>query len=410
MNFHTLHLFEGYGIELEYMIVKSDTLDVYPAADMLLDALDEANAGDDMLSWSNELVLHVIELKTGGAVPSLEMLPAAFGRSVRRINEILQPRGGRLMPTAMHPWMDPLKETRLWPHGSGEVYQAFNKIFDCRGHGWANIQSMHINLPFNGDDEFRRLHAAVRLALPLIPAIAASSPLVEGRVSAFKDARLDFYRNNQRRIPSITGMIIPEPVFTRDEYEQVINQKIYADIAPHDPDGILREEWLNSRGAIARFTRNAIEIRIIDMQECPEADMIAAAAVIALIRALADERWISCEEQAQWDTADLAAVLSSTILDAEDAVIRNTNYPAAFGMPPAECAAGDLWRHIAGRLSSWQADSAYLPGGFDEMLRRGTLSRRILGALGGRPDPERVRAVYAELCDCLDEGRFFRGL
>ncbi|HAL85576.1 MAG TPA: hypothetical protein DCM31_01010, partial [Deferribacteraceae bacterium] len=37
---------------------------------------------------------------------------------------------------------------------------------------------------------------------------------------------------------------------------------MYRDIAPYDPECILQEEWLNSRGAIARFDRKAIEIRL----------------------------------------------------------------------------------------------------------------------------------------------------
>ena len=36
-----------------------------------------------------------------------------------------------------------------------------------------------LNLPFSSDEEFGRLHAAIRLLLPLLPALAASSPLVE---------------------------------------------------------------------------------------------------------------------------------------------------------------------------------------------------------------------------------------
>ena len=39
---------------------------------------------------------------------------------------------------------------------------------------------------------------------------------------------------------------------------------MYRQIAPLDPDHVVQYEWLNSRGAIARFDRNAIEIRVID--------------------------------------------------------------------------------------------------------------------------------------------------
>ena len=79
------------------------------------------------------------------------------------------------------PWMDPERELRLWPHEHSDIYRAFDRIFGCRGHGWANLQSTHLNLPFRGDDEFVLLHDAVRLVLPLVPALAAASPVIDGR-------------------------------------------------------------------------------------------------------------------------------------------------------------------------------------------------------------------------------------
>ena len=125
----------------------------------------------------------------------------------------------------------------LWPHQHNPIYEIYNRIFDCRGHGWANLQSVHLNLPFCGDEEFGRLHAAIRLLLPILPALAASSPVADRRFAGFQDNRLDVYRNNSRRMPSITGEIIPEPVFTRSEYDRKIFQPMYQDIAPLDPDG-----------------------------------------------------------------------------------------------------------------------------------------------------------------------------
>src|SRR5690606_34764896 len=91
---------------------------------------------------------------------------------------------------------------------------------------------------------------------------------------------------NARRIPSISGLVIPEPVYTRADYERVILARAYADIAPHDPEGILQYEWLNARGAIARFDRQTIEIRVLDIQECPQADLAICAAIVQVLRAL----------------------------------------------------------------------------------------------------------------------------
>jgi len=90
---------------------------------------------------------------------SLSGLAGAFQADVRRIDEILAPHGARLMPTGMHPWMDPQRETHLWPHEYSPVYEAFDRIFSCKGHGWSNLQSAHLNLPFQGD---RRIRPAAR--------------------------------------------------------------------------------------------------------------------------------------------------------------------------------------------------------------------------------------------------------
>ncbi len=86
-----------------------------------------------------------------------------------------------------------------WPHEYSPVYEAYDRIFDCRGHGWANPQSVHLNLPLTGDDEFGRLRAAIRLLLPIMPALAASSPVIDGRLTGLMDSRLEVYRTNRRR-------------------------------------------------------------------------------------------------------------------------------------------------------------------------------------------------------------------
>ena len=44
------------------------------------------------------------------------------------------------------------------------------------------------------------------------------------------------------------------------DYEEHIFGKIYRAIAPHDPEGLLQHEWLNSRGAIARFDVAAFNV------------------------------------------------------------------------------------------------------------------------------------------------------
>jgi gamma-glutamyl:cysteine ligase YbdK (ATP-grasp superfamily) len=372
-----LGLFGGYGIEIEYMIVDRATLDVRPVCDALFEAAaggavsgyaPDGDAG--VVSWSNELALHVVELKTQGPAPSLDGLEVHFQDHVRRLDALLEPMGCALLPTGMHPWMEPDRETRLWPHEFNEVYRAYDRIFGCRGHGWGNVQSTHINLPFASDDEFGRLMAAVRLVLPLVPALAASSPVAGGERTAEADHRLEVYRTNSARVPMAVGLVIPEPVYTRAAFEREILGGLYAQLAPLDPAGVLRHEFANSRGGMPRFDRGAIEIRLLDTQECPLADLSVVALVTAAVRALVEERWVSYGRQRAASTEGLHAVLLRTIREAEAATVAE----------PA----------------------------LRRMLAAGTLSTRIRAALPDRPTRADLRGVYGELASCLLNGALFR--
>ena len=408
-----LDWFEAFGVELEYMIVDDAGLSVRPIADELLkreagELVSDVERGP--ITWSNELVLHVVELKTTDPARELAPLPALFQGEVNHINALLALSGARLMPTAMHPTMDPHHEMRLWPHDSGEIYAAFDRIFDCSGHGWANLQSVHLNLPFADDSQFAPLHAAVRLLLPLLPALAASSPVAEGRVTGLADTRLDAYGANARRIPSVSGSVVPEPAFSRADYEQSILQVIYRDMAAHDPHGILRYEWVNARGAIARFDRNTIEIRLLDMQECPLADVAICAAVVEVLRALTHGRWTDPLEQQKMPTEPLAEVLRATIAQGDRAVIRDQALLRQFGLETSESlTAGELWRHLIQQVGLLDDPATPWREPLSVILNQGPLSRRITHALGTDASLEHIHAVYRRLCDCLASGAMFTG-
>lgn len=405
-----LPVFSAYGIELEYMIVARATLDVRPIADELLRRMAGHPATDVVhgnFGWSNELVLHLLELKNVTPNPMLEALPAAFEREIGEANRSLAALDAMLMPTGMHPWMDPGNETRLWPHNYADIYGMFDRIFDCRSHGWANLQSMHINLPFSGDREFARLHAAIRLVLPLIPALAASSPVRERRLAGKLDSRLDAYREHTRIIPSIVSDVIPEPVGSRAEYELRILQPMYDAIAVYDPVGVLRHEWLNARGAIARFARHAIEIRLADTQECPVADVAIAWAVSALVKALYEERWARLEVHDAFPTAALKGLLDRCIDDGEEAMIEDAAYLRIFGLGSARCSARELWAHIVDQCGDEMSRRPVFRRALDVILGQGPLARRILRRVGGDTSRGALECVYRRLCECLARGEMF---
>jgi len=412
----SLRLFEAFGVELEYMLVDAATLDVAPVADRTLRARAGEITGeleaDHGISWSNELVAHVIELKTTAPTANLGEAAKGFAVNVDEINAIgggLAGRPVRIMPGGMHPWMNPATQTTLWPHEYGEVYANFHRLFNCYRHGWANLQSVHLNLPFSGDEEFGRLHAAVRLVLPLLPAICASSPVMDGKLTGTACNRLEVYRHNQAAVPTLSGRVIPEPVFTQADYQRTIMEPIARDVARIDDAGLMKPEWMNSRGAIARFDRGSIEIRVMDVQECPRADLDIVEGVVAVLKWLVAEGPCSLEAQQRWPIDPLVRVLDSTIRSSGRAVIDDPAYLAAVGCSASgACRADELWARMLEQSGVRFAQGKL--AALEYILKQGSLSDRIAAALGNRPGPvarEDLRRVYGDLCGCIQSKRQF---
>lgn len=400
-------LFEVFGIELEYMLVAKKDLKVSPIVDQLM-ILKTGEITSDVdngpVEWSNELVAHVVELKTNGPTSNLEDLDVFFAENISEINSLLEQKAVKLLPTASHPLMHPETEMQLWKHSYSQIYALYNRIFDCRGHGWSNVQSMHINLPFLDDEEFGKLHAAVRIILPLIPALSASSPIFEGAATGFKDARMEVYKSNQKEIPQMTGKVIPEQAFTKEDYYRQIFEPINDAIKPHDTENILDHHFLNSRGAIARFDRKAIEIRVIDIQECPKADVAIAVLLIETLKLLVGEELVTLEDQKSWNEDSLFKIFNVVIKDAESAIIDNVQYLGLFDIEKP-CTAGEIWNKIFTRVR--ENISAKHRETLEIIQQEGCLSTRILMALDGDFSEENILKVYQQLANCLAENKLF---
>jgi hypothetical protein len=182
-------------------------------------------------------------------------------------------------------------------------------------------------------------------------------------------------------------------------------------VAALEPTGTLEGEWLNARGAIARFDRNAIEIRLIDSQECPRADVSVAWALTCVVRALCEERAADTRAQRAFASEPLAAQLIEAIHLGPRARVRDAAWARALGWRHAELPdLGELWSELI------ETEVAHAPGSDPELLapletiqRHGTLAERIRRALGPAPSRARLAEVYANLCACLAEGRLFIG-
>lgn len=402
------HLFEVFGIELEYMLVHATTGKIQASVDELMklktgEIVSDVDNGS--IEWSNELAAHVVELKTNGPTKDLNSLDQKFHENIIEINDLLKTKNLRLWPTASHPLMNPELEMKLWQHSYSEVYALYNRIFDCRGHGWSNVQSMHINLPFYDDSEFEKLHAAIRVLLPILPALSASSPILDGKSTGFMDSRMKLYLTNQKQIPEMTGKVIPEQVFSSEDYKTKIFDPINAAIAPFDKEQILEHHFLNSRGAIARFDRNAIEIRVLDLQECALADVAIASFIVEVLKDLVNEKYTTLEEQKAWHEDVLFEFLNQSINDAEKAVISNKAYLKLFGIEAESMAVKDIFKHVFKNVSSKLSDRH--SAAIEVILKQGSLSTRILKALQDDFSEENILKVYQKLGDSLAKNKLF---
>ena len=153
-----------------------------------------------------------------------------------------------------------------------------------------------------------------------------------------------FDLSNQDRI--IRGRM-PVLEIINDRFARLASNAMYRDIAPLDPEGLLQDEFLNARGAIARFDRSTIEIRVLDTQECPSADLALAAVVVAALKGLVEERWSTYEEQKAWDTRRLAEILALTIQNAGRTLVPQ-EYAQLFGVyAPSNIPARVIWRRLS---------------------------------------------------------------
>jgi carboxylate-amine ligase len=198
--------------------------------------------------------------------------------------------------------------------------------------------------------------------------------------------------------------VIPERLFTEHDYRGLF-ERIAADIRPHDPDGVLDPLFLNSRGAIARFDRNAIEIRVIDIQECPAADLAVIGAVVALLRQLTAESTAPLEAQQQWPEDLLADILLAVAKDGDQARIVDGDYLRMFGLRERAMTAGEAWRRICERArDDFDPDARRNLG---RILAAGPLARRLLQATGTTPDRAALHDGCRMLACCLADNRLF---
>jgi carboxylate-amine ligase len=284
---HTYRTLEVLGPEHEFSIV-DEQLNAMPIVDKIIKDFNGRIVNfveTPTFTFGKELQLHVMELKPNEPFKSPKVFEETMQNAVLTLWDFLESKYEvHLLGTGMHPLMR-LKDARIWPHRHRQIYQAMSRIFNLKQHGWLNIQSFQLNLPYSNEKDAITLNNTLATLCAYLPAITASSPIYEGKLGRDIDNRLHFYMMNQKEVPSVTGDVVPEYVSSLKQYRKEIIEKYSSDMAKAGADRyLLHKDWINSRGVIFRFDRKAIEIRVMDEQECIKSDVALSCFVRAVLR------------------------------------------------------------------------------------------------------------------------------
>jgi gamma-glutamyl:cysteine ligase YbdK (ATP-grasp superfamily) len=341
-------------------------------------------------SFGKEMQLHVMEIKANQPFKTPDTFEETMYKAVSTLNGIVGKHGAHLLGTGMHPLLQ-LSDTGVWPHHHRKIYQEYGKIFDLNRHGWLNIQSFHLNLPYEKEADAVQIHNQLANLCAYLPAITASSPIYEGKEGPDVDNRLQFYKQNQKEVPSVAGDVIPEYISSLEGYKRDVIGRYSADLAKAGADKtLLNREWVNSRGIIIRFDRCALELRVMDEQECVKSDVALACFVRAALRGL---------------IADNAALLPHELLVKDFNAVIKDGLNAKVSSPNGKTARQVCQHYL--KIASQNAgadEKKYLPL-VERRIEEGNLSDLIRSKVQRRAEKtvyhEAIVDVYSTLINCL---------
>jgi gamma-glutamyl:cysteine ligase YbdK (ATP-grasp superfamily) len=341
-------------------------------------------------TFGKELQLHVMELKANSPFKSPQLFEETMQNGVTTLSSFLDRYNAFLLGTGMHPLLK-LNETGVWSHRHKKIYVEYGKIFNLKQHGWLNIQSFHLNLPYSNEEDGVELHNVLAGLCAYLPAISASSPIYEGKTGPYVDNRLWFYKTNQVEVASIVGDVVPEYTASFNQYKKEVIGKYSQDLARAGAGKtLLFKEWVNSRGVIFRFDRAALEVRVLDEQECIKSDVALSCFIRAAMRGLIANQ----EELLSHDI--LASDFNSAISEGLNGMV----------LHPKGKTVRDICRYLL-KIASENADEnekQYLwlvrkrieSGSLSELIRE-----RVIRKAQKTDFAEAVRSVYSTLIKCL---------
>jgi carboxylate-amine ligase len=309
------------GIEEEFSILDPDTLDLCSRFEELRDAAKS----DDVLhdGITGELISSEIEIISGAGEDLHDALQRQRERR-RRLFALAAARGAALGATGTHPWAD----YREQPIIDTDHYRRVER--DLKYVAWRNNTfSLHVHVGIRDIDRAVRVCDRLRPVLPLVLAISANSPYLDGRDSGLHSARTQSFTKSFPRcgVPDRFGSWSAY----REYMEFLCNTNSIIEFT---------QVWWSVR---PHFSFGTVELRICDAQATAQESEALASLMVACIAQAArdvDERVPFIDpaprliEENMWRAIRFG--LDGRLIDLE----RATEYPA---------------REAIERLAAWTA-------------------------------------------------------
>ena len=251
------------GIEEEFFLVDPESRDLLAAPDVRIFEACETHGGPH--KFVREFLRTQIE-SNSRVCESVADVRTALLETRSTVIRAAETYGAAVMAASTHPFAD-WKEQAPTPR---ERYERFVVTFQDSVRRFL-ISGMHIHASFGDPDSRIRVMTAVRRYLPILHALSASSPFVEGRETGFKSFRLNLMTNLPR-----TGL--PGPLRSRAEFDRLV-----ADYQRMDFIGDASELWWDIRPS-GKFP--TVEMRIGDVCTRIDDAMCIVALYASLIRYL----------------------------------------------------------------------------------------------------------------------------
>jgi carboxylate-amine ligase len=255
------------GVEEEFSILAPETLDLVPR----FEQLREAAASDRLLHEhiTGELITSEIEIISGIGADLHDALARQRERR-RRLFALAAAEGVALGATGTHPWADYRKQAIIDTEHYRRVEEGLKYV------AWRNNTfSMHVHLGVRGIDRAVRVCDRLRPVLPLLLAISANSPFLDGRDSGLHSARTQSFTKSFPRCG------VPDAFGGWDAYREYIEFLVRTRSIVE-----FTQVWWSVR---PHFSFGTVEMRICDAQAtAQESDALAALAVACIAQAARD--------------------------------------------------------------------------------------------------------------------------